>query len=90
MAAIRMYTTTYCPYCVRAKDLLKRKGVQEIEEIDVTNDAAKREEMMEVSGGRKTVPQIFIGQTHVGGFDDLHKLDTEHKLDSLLKAEEAA
>jgi len=79
-----MYTTAICPYCVAAKGLLKRKGV-EIEEIRVDLDQAKREEMMTRSN-RRSVPQIFIGDTHVGGNDDLVALDREGKLDALLAA----
>ena len=85
MANITLYTTNYCPYCVRAKDLLTRKN-QTFTEIDVTTDDNLRLEVMEKSGGRKTVPQIFIGDTHVGGFDDLAALDRDGKLDALLKA----
>lgn len=85
MPQITLYTTTYCPYCVKAKNLLKRKGVADITEIDVTTDDALREEMMQKSGGRKTVPQIFIGEKHVGGCDDLHALDAKGELDALLK-----
>jgi len=79
-----MYTTAICPYCVAAKGLLRRKGV-EIEEIRVDLDQAKREEMMTRSN-RRSVPQIFIGDTHVGGNDDLVALDREGKLDALLAA----
>lgn len=86
MANIKMYKTTYCPYCTRAKDLLKRKGYEVTEEIDVTTDDNLRIEMMEKSGGRKTVPQIFINDVHVGGFDDAVALDKEGKLDELLKS----
>lgn len=84
MAHIVMYTTQVCPYCVRAKGLLKRKGIDAIEEIDVTHDATLRQEMMDKSGGRRTVPQIFINGQHVGGSDDLHALDQQGKLDALL------
>ncbi len=83
MADIIIYSTPVCPYCNRAKDLLKRKG-QEWQEIDVAADEAARTTMMEKAGGRHTVPQIFINGQHVGGFDDLHKLDTEGELDKLL------
>jgi glutaredoxin 3 len=83
MAKVRIYTTPICPYCARAKALLSRKGV-EFEEVDVYMDAAARKEMMEKSG-RRTVPQIFIGDRHIGGCDDLHALDSEGGLDPLLK-----
>ena len=78
-----VYTTNYCPYCVRAKELLKRKNI-EFQEIDVTNDQEGREELVNKSGGRKTVPQIFIGDAHVGGCDDLYALDRDGKLDAML------
>lgn len=83
MAHIRIYTTPVCPYCARAKALLDKKGAA-FEEIDVYMDAAARKEMMERSG-RRTVPQIFIDERHVGGCDDLHALDAEGGLDPLLK-----
>lgn len=86
MAEITLYTTDYCPYCVRAKELLKRKGHSEFTEVDVTNSDDLRMEMMQKSGGRKTVPQIFINGTHVGGCDDLYALDKDGKLDPLLKS----
>lgn len=85
MAEVLVYVTNYCPYCVKAKDLLKRKGVA-FKEIDVTDDDALREELVKKSGGRRTVPQIFINGTHVGGSDDLHALDKAGKLDPLLAA----
>jgi glutaredoxin 3 len=84
MPEIVIYTKDYCPYCTRAKDLLKRKGVSAITEIDITHDEALQQEMLARSNGRKTVPQIFIGETHVGGFDDLSALNTAGKLDPLL------
>ncbi len=84
MPTITIYTTPICPYCVRAKDLLKKKGMTAWEEIDVSADPQIRETMMARAGGRRTVPQIFIGDTHVGGFDDMHALDKEGKLDALL------
>jgi glutaredoxin 3 len=84
MPTIEIYTTRVCPYCVRAKDLLKKKG-QTFKEIDVTEDQALRETMMQKAGGRRTVPQIFIGDRHIGGCDDLYALDKEGKLDDLLK-----
>lgn len=82
MANVRIYTTPICPYCARAKSLLTRKGV-EFEEIDVYMDAAARREMMQKSG-RQTVPQIFIGERHIGGCDDLHELERAGELDPLL------
>lgn len=84
MPSIIIYTTPVCPYCVRAKSLLKQKGVSDYQEIDVSADAAIRDAMVERAGGRRTVPQIFIGNTHVGGYDDLAALDKAGKLDALL------
>lgn len=83
MAEVTIYTTPICPYCVRAKSLLKKKGV-DYREIDVSGDAAVREEMISLAGGRYTVPQIFINGQHVGGSDDLHDLDRAGKLDPML------
>jgi glutaredoxin 3 len=83
-ARVEIYVTDYCPYCVRAKGLLKRKGVA-FEEYDVTDNSAKRAWLVEKTGQR-TVPQIFINGVSVGGSDDIHKLDREGKLDSLLQA----
>ena len=83
MKPVRMYTTPICPYCVRAKSLLKRKGVA-VEEVDVFMDMTAREEMEAKSGGARSVPQIFIGDTHVGGCDELYALEREGKLDPLL------
>ena len=83
MPPIKVYTTPYCPYCVSAKDLLRRKGVDFVE-VDVAGDRELRMEMVERSGGRMTVPQIFIGDTHVGGCDDLYALDSAGELDPLL------
>ncbi len=88
MPNVRIYTTPFCPYCARAKSLLSRKGV-EFEEIDVYMDAAARKEMIEKSSGRQTVPQIFIGERHIGGCDDLYALDQAGELDPLLAAEGA-
>ncbi len=85
MQAVKMYTTAVCPYCVRAKQLLKAKGVEKIEEIRIDTDPAAREQMMQTTG-RRTVPQIYIGQTHVGGFDDLAALDGKGGLVPLLQA----
>jgi glutaredoxin 3 len=83
MSRIEIYTTPFCPYCVAAKKLLKDKGAA-FSEIDVSGDDALRQSMMERAGGRRTVPQIFIGETHVGGCDDLHALDKAGGLDPLL------
>lgn len=80
-----MYTTQVCPYCVRAKNLLKQRGVDAIDEIRVDLDPAQRDRMIELTG-RRTVPQIFIGQTHVGGCDDLIALDQRGGLMPLLGA----
>jgi len=79
---ITIYTTPYCPYCHAAKALLKRKGLT-FDEIDV-QDPAKRQQMRLRANGRSTVPQIFIGETHVGGSDDIHDLDRRGRLDPLL------
>ncbi len=79
-----MYTTPVCPYCVRAKALLAKKGV-DVEERDITTDPKLFNEMLERSGGRKTVPQIFIGDYHVGGSDDLYALEKSGELDQVLK-----
>ncbi len=81
-----MYATAVCPYCVRAEQLLRRKGVTDIEKVRVDLEPARRDEMMAKTGGRRTVPQIFIGDFHVGGCDDLHDLDRQGKLDALLAA----
>jgi glutaredoxin 3 len=83
MPAVELYTTPICPYCDAAKDLLRRKGVK-FNEINVMGDPTKRQEMVARAGGRMTVPQIFIGATHVGGCDDLYELDHEGKLEPLL------
>jgi len=85
MQAVKMYTTAVCPYCVRAKQLLKSRGVDQIEEIRIDTDPAARSHMMEITG-RRTVPQIFIGDTHVGGCDDLMALDARGGLTPLLGA----
>ncbi len=85
MPKILMYTTAVCPYCRRAEMLLKSRGVTEIEKIRVDLDAAQREEMMHKTG-RRTVPQIFIDGTHVGGYDELAALDRAGKLDAILAA----
>ena len=85
MQAITMYTTAVCPYCVRAKQILHARGVAHIDEVRVDLDAGARIRMMEITG-RRTVPQIFIGQTHVGGCDDLIALDDTGALVPLLNA----
>ncbi len=83
MPPVKMYTTAVCPYCQRAEQLLRARGVVEIEKIRVDLDSARRDEMMQITG-RRTVPQIFIGDHHVGGYDDLHALDSEGRLTVLL------
>lgn len=85
MQTVKMYTTAVCPYCIRAKHLLKANGVEQIEEIRVDQNPTAREHMMQITG-RRTVPQIFIGDTHVGGCDDLVALDSAGGLMSLLTA----
>jgi glutaredoxin 3 len=82
MKKVRIYTTPVCPYCMSAKRLLKKKGV-DYEEIDVAGDDAAREQLAERTG-LQTVPQIFIGEEHVGGSDDLHALEQAGKLDAML------
>ena len=78
-----MYTTQTCPFCIRAKALLQQRGVSHIDEIRVDLEPAQRMHMMQLTG-RRTVPQIFIGDTHVGGFDEMYALDRAGKLDPLL------
>ena len=85
MQAVKMYTTAVCPYCIRAKQLLKSKGVETIEEIRIDTDPEAREQMMQTTG-RRTVPQIYIGTTHVGGYDDLAALDGKGSLMPMLQA----
>lgn len=85
MQAVKMYTTAVCPYCTRAKQILKAKGVEQIEEIRIDADPVQRDHMMQTTG-RRTVPQIFIGLTHVGGCDDLMALDAQGGLQALLQA----
>jgi glutaredoxin 3 len=85
MQPVKMYTTAVCPYCVRAKQVLKSKGVEQIEEVRIDSDPAARDHMMQITG-RRTVPQIFIGDTHVGGCDDLIALDAKGGLLPLLNA----
>lgn len=80
---VEIYTTPICPYCLAAKRLLTKKGVA-FTEIDVSRDPSLRDKMTTRAGGRRTVPQIFIGGTHVGGSDDLHALDHAGKLDPML------
>lgn len=83
MAQVKMYTTAYCPFCVRAKQILQSRGAVEIEEIRIDLDDAQRAHMMQ-STGRRTVPQIFIGEKHIGGCDDLIALDARGGLKPLL------
>ncbi len=85
MQTVKMYTTAVCPYCIRAKQILTARGVAHIEEIRIDDDDAERMKMMEITG-RRTVPQIFIGSTHVGGCDDLMALDGKGELVPLLTA----
>jgi glutaredoxin 3 len=85
MPHVKMYSTKVCPYCIRAEQLLVSKGVKNIEKIMIDADPAQRDHMMAITG-RRTVPQIFIGDTHVGGFDDLAALNTKGGLDPLLAA----
>ena len=85
MQAVKMYTTAVCPYCVQAKRLLQARGVEHIEEVRVDTQPQERMNMMERTG-RRTVPQIFIGETHVGGCDDLMALDSSGGLLPLLNA----
>ena len=86
MQNVRMYSTAVCPYCIRAEKLLRSKGVTEIEKVRVDLDTARRVEMMERTG-RRTVPQIFIGDNYVGGCDDLYELEHQGKLTGLLAAQ---
>jgi glutaredoxin 3 len=83
VAKVELYSTTYCPFCTRAKNLLTRKGIA-FDEIDVTDDDALRARMVEMSGGRRTVPEIFINGKIIGGYDELKALDDSGKLDALL------
>lgn len=85
-ARVVMYTSAVCPYCIRAERLLDAKGVTGIEKIRVDLDPEQKLEMMQKTG-RRTVPQIYVGTTHVGGFDDLYALDQAGKLDPLLNGE---
>lgn len=85
MKTVDIYTTPLCPYCARAKSLLKRKNISYVE-IDVSDDDHLRDAMTKRAGGRTSVPQIFIGALHVGGCDDIHALESKGKLDLLLAA----
>ena len=89
MPPVEIYTTRFCPFCNAAKALLKRKSVT-YSEIDVSGSMDRREEMIQRANGRITVPQIFIGATHVGGSDELHALERAGKLDPLLAGDEAS
>jgi glutaredoxin 3 len=84
MQPVKMYTTQVCPFCIRAKMLLKQRGVEQIDEVRVDLDPSQRATMMQITG-RRTVPQIFIGSTHVGGCDDLMELDQRGGLMPLLQ-----
>jgi len=86
MASVLMYCTAVCPYCVRAEQLLTKKGVTEIEKVRIDVDQDRFAEMMQRSNGRRTVPQIFIGDTHVGGYDDMVDLDMDGELMPLLES----
>jgi len=86
MPPVRMYTTAVCPYCRHAEQLLRARGVTEIEKIRIDLDPARLDEMTQVTG-RRTVPQIFIGDYHVGGYDDLHTLDSGGRLTALLNGQ---
>ena len=88
MALVEIYTRDYCYYCQAAKELLNRKGVS-FTEVDITGRPERRNEKIQRANGRTTVPQIFIGETHVGGCDDLHALEAAGRLDTLLSREEA-
>jgi glutaredoxin 3 len=85
MKRVKMYTTAVCPYCIRAKQILKAKGVEQIDEVRIDTDPGERQKMMDITG-RRTVPQIFIGDTHVGGCDDLVALDGRGGLVPLLQS----
>ena len=89
MTHVKMYTTAICPYCLQAKALLKRRGVAQLEEIRIDLVPGEREHMMQITG-RRTVPQIFVGDTHVGGCDDLMALDARGGLVPLLEGSAAA
>jgi glutaredoxin 3 len=89
MTHVKMYTTAVCPYCIQAKALLKRRGVEQLEEVRIDLVPGEREHMMQITG-RRTVPQIFVGDTHVGGCDDLMALDARGGLVPLLEGSAAA
>jgi glutaredoxin 3 len=89
MPKVTIYTTAFCPYCHSAKALLNRKNVA-FSEVDVSYDVEERQRMMARANGRRTVPQIFIGEVHVGGSDELHALERQGKLDPLLAGAGAA
>lgn len=89
MTHVKIYTTAICPYCIQAKALLKRRGVEQLEEIRIDLVPGEREQMMQITG-RRTVPQIFVGDTHVGGCDDLMALDAKGGLVPLLEGSAAA
>ena len=84
MSHVTIYTKPYCPYCIRAVSLLEKKGVA-FTEVEAAFDPDKRQEMMQRSGGRATFPQIFVGERHIGGCDDMLALEREGKLDPLLQ-----
>lgn len=84
MPTVKMFTSAYCPYCSRAKALLEKRGVTDLEEVYVDGNPTLRAQMKEITG-RSSVPQIFIGQTHVGGCDDLHALDSQGGLVPMLQ-----
>jgi glutaredoxin 3 len=83
MKIIEIYTTDYCPFCIKAKNLLKKKKI-EFKEINVSNDENLRKKMTKMTNGARSVPQIFVDNIHIGDCDKIHKLDKENKLDSLL------
>ncbi|WP_028582833.1 glutaredoxin 3 [Desulfogranum japonicum] len=85
MSNVTIYSSSRCPFCVKAKMLLDKKNIQ-YEEIDVTDDEEARKKLVEKANGMRTVPQIFIGETHVGGCDDLYELENKGKLDPMLAA----
>ena len=86
MKKIEIYTTNYCPFCVKAKSLLKKKGIK-FSEINVSNDETMREKMSLMANGARSVPQIFANNVHIGDCDKIHKLEQEKKLDKLLGLE---
>jgi glutaredoxin 3 len=88
MKVIKVYTTQYCGYCARAKELLRTKGLS-FQEVDVTENDEMRVKLVQMTGGRRTVPQIFIGSEAIGGYADLARLDNEGKLEEILKDQSA-